>query len=1008
MDRISEQQWKQAKVVFTEALEHSRQERDEFLERACSGDPALRAEVESLLRSYDEAQSFMEIPALASAAESLVGEQKRFEVGQHVKHYEIIELIGEGGMGEVYLARDKVLGRRIALKLLPEYVRGDVERLRRFKHEARAASTLSHPNVCVIHEVGETDDGRPFITMEYIEGITLRQRLNERQLSLTEAVEIAAQMSDALNAAHEAGIVHRDIKPENVMIRPDGYVKVLDFGLAKLGERHHSGTLTSMSTLMFKSTPGTVMGTAAYMSPEQARGVAVDARTDVWSLGVVLYEMISGHQPFTGATPTDVVISIVEREHPPLSQFVPAAPFELERIVRKALRKDPNERYQIAKEIAIDLRSLKRDLNLDRSSAPTVSDDVSARLGKDDFKTPTAREGAHDTDQTRAAHLTTAHPPLTPGRSMRFAMVAFAGLLLIAGIYGGYKLSIRPNPNSARPTPFERINVTKLTTNGRARYAAISPDGKYVAYINASGGKESLWLRQIGSAGNLEVISPREGNYGGLTFSRDGNFIYYGYTTPGLNSWEIYRLPLLGQGATAVKVNTREGPSRLSHDRKLLTFVRYDRENQTDTLVVANADGSNEQHVATRKWPERLSLDLGTLPVWSDDDQSLNLAIVKNDEQGHYVSLYEFRLSDRTEKIIPLNPQRFEQPYRVTLLSDASGVIMSAKAQGSSFAQVWYLGRDGGARTITNDLSDHHDADLTDDSRALVTVQTQTLSNVWLGKRDQPNDVSQITAGFGRYFDLSWAPDGKILYASDASGSADIFEMSADGKTTRQLTSGMKRNYSPSVSPDNSFIAFHSNRSGIFQIWRMDRDGSNPVQLTFGNSESNWPRFSADGKWVYYQHFESGEAGTVWKVPVQGGSPVRVVERFAIHPAPSPDGKWLACWWNEGHEKSRWGLTLISLETGKQVRSFEVPSSVTVQWDSNLRWSADSRNLVFVDRRGGVDNLMAQPVEGGRPKLITNYADEKMFSYDFATDGRLATSRGAITTDVVLISDVAK
>jgi Tol biopolymer transport system component len=230
--------------------------------------------------------------------------------------------------------------------------------------------------------------------------------------------------------------------------------------------------------------------------------------------------------------------------------------------------------------------------------------------------------------------------------------------------------------------------------------------------------------------------------------------------------------------------------------------------------------------------------------------------------------------------------------------------------------------------------------------------------------------------------------------------------MSADGATVRQLTSGVKRNYAPSVSPDNRFIAFHSNRSGIFQIWRMERDGSNPVQLTYGNSESNWPQFSADSKWIFYQHFESGAPGTVWKVSVEGGSPERIVDGISNHAVPSPDGKWLACWQNNGQQQSRWSLSVISLETGKQLQRFEVPDSVNVQWDTNLRWTPDSRNLVYVDRRGGIENLTAQPLDGGPPRQITNYGDAKIFSYVWSKDGVLITSRGANTTDVVLISNV--
>ncbi|HET6648431.1 MAG TPA: serine/threonine-protein kinase, partial [Pyrinomonadaceae bacterium] len=229
MSKVSAQYWQQVKDVFEGALQRRDAERSEFLDQVCAGDLELRREVESLLKSHEAAGSFMEVPAVASAAESLVGEQNKLRVGQVVNHYEILAPIGEGGMGEVYLAKDTVLGRRVALKLLPEYVSKDPDRLRRFKQEARTASALSHPNVCVVHEIGQSDDGRPFITMEYIEGVTLRQRMQDRPMKLNEAIDVAIQIADALTAAHEAGIVHRDIKPENIIIRRDGYLKVLDF-----------------------------------------------------------------------------------------------------------------------------------------------------------------------------------------------------------------------------------------------------------------------------------------------------------------------------------------------------------------------------------------------------------------------------------------------------------------------------------------------------------------------------------------------------------------------------------------------------------------------------------------------------------------------------------------------------------------------------------------------------------------------------------------------------------
>ena len=1004
----NQQHWQQVKTVFEAALKQPSAERSLFIDRACAGNTALFEEVDSLLRSYDKAGSFMEVPAVAGAAESLLGQENKLVVGQQLKHYEVVSLIGEGGMGEVYLAKDTILGRRVALKLLPPYISHDPDRLRRFKQEARTASSLSHPNVCVIHEIGETDDGRPFIAMEYVEGVTLRQRIKTKGMKLGDALDIAIQIADALRAAHEAGIVHRDIKPENVMVRRDGYVKVLDFGLAKLTERRNREVGITISALMVNSSPGTVMGTAAYMSPEQARGVEIDERTDIWSLGVVLYEMVSGHVPFAGATPTDVVVAIVEKEPPAMSHHVGDVPAELERIVKKALRKDTDERYQIAKELAIDLRTLRKDLErdaeLDRSVMPAVS--IGAVTGEEVVRAATGSDIAIDTKQLEASRLTGIRKPSTRGWLTRAALPLGIAVILLAVAFGLYRTL-----NTPKHTPrvrFQRVNVTKLTTNGNALFASISPDGKYVAYVKSESGRESLWLRQVESAGHLEIAPPRDGHYQGLLFSPDGNFIYYGYAPASNNNeGDVYRIPVLATGAPAIKVDPKNGPPRLSRDGRRIAFVRHDREKESDMLVVAKADGSDEEVLVTRKWPERFAWDWSASPAWSDGDRALALPQVNSDASGYYFNIYELNLEDRKEKTIPLASQRFENPGMATLLPDATGVIMSAKAQGASFEQVWYLGIDGSARTVTSDLSDYRSLILTADSKSFVTVQNQTLSNVWVASKGENNRANQITSGLGRYFDLTWAPDGKIIYASDASGSADLYEMSANGSNSRQLTSGVKRNYAPTVSPDNRFIAFHSNRSGVFQVWRMDRDGNNAVQLTSGNSESNWPDFSGDGKFVYYQHFESGVSGTVWKVPVETGTPVKAAEGFIIRPSTSPDGKWLGFWLNDGQPNSRWRVAMMSLETGK-VTTFEVAPTLQVQWDTVLRWTPDSRNLAYLDHRGGIDNIWIQSIDGGSPKQLTNFTDSSIFSFDWSREGNLAASRGVITRDVVLITDIGE
>ncbi len=361
---MKDERWQQVERLYHSVVAKPSSERSDFLVEACAGDEDLRREVESLLAYEDRAQTFIESPALDIAARMMAEEHSRaVKVGESFNQYRIVSQLGAGGMGEVYLADDTRLRRRVALKFLPAVLTKDKQHLHRFEVEARAIAAMSHPNACTIHEVIQTEDGRHCIVMEYVEGMALRERMMTGPITVNEALDIAIQIASALSSAHAAGVVHRDIKPENVMLRRDGYVKVLDFGLAKLADKGLDLVNSQVETraIELKTTPGVVMGTFAYMSPQQARGVTVDERTDVWSLGVVLYEMVTGRKPFSGETSTDVLISIVEREPDPLSN---AAPEPLQRIVMKALAKDPDERYQTAEEIATDLKSLKRDLEL--------------------------------------------------------------------------------------------------------------------------------------------------------------------------------------------------------------------------------------------------------------------------------------------------------------------------------------------------------------------------------------------------------------------------------------------------------------------------------------------------------------------------------------------------------------------------------------------------------------------------------------------------------------------
>jgi serine/threonine protein kinase/formylglycine-generating enzyme required for sulfatase activity len=363
---VKDERWRQISMIFKSALERAPAERGAYLRAACERDETLRHEVESLLAAYEQGGQLIDSPAIEAAAPLLAGEGEKLTEGQSLLHYRAVKQIGAGGMGEVYLALDTRLGRKVALKLLPSYFTRDENRLRRFRQEACAASALNHPNIITVYEIGEAD-GRHFIATELIEGVTLRERMKSGRIKLTDALDITVQAASALTAAHAAGIVHRDIKPENIMLRTDGYVKVLDFGLAKTTERRAAPSDSNVDTQMLINTnPGVVMGTITYMSPEQARGLEVDERTDIWSMGCVVYEMVAGCLPFDGGTTGEVAAAILGDEEPaPLARYSRDVPAELERIVSKALCKEREERYQTAKDFLIDIRNLKQELEFE-------------------------------------------------------------------------------------------------------------------------------------------------------------------------------------------------------------------------------------------------------------------------------------------------------------------------------------------------------------------------------------------------------------------------------------------------------------------------------------------------------------------------------------------------------------------------------------------------------------------------------------------------------------------
>jgi eukaryotic-like serine/threonine-protein kinase len=939
--------------------------------------------------------------------------------GIRLGRYEIRSKLGEGGMGEVYLARDTKLDRTVALKVLPADLANDQTRMRRFAQEARAASSLSHPNVAHIYEIEEIE-GVHFIAMEYIEGETLREKMARANLDLNEVLEISIQTAAALSAAHTAAITHRDIKPDNIMVRHDGYVKVLDFGLAKLSEPPAVAggpdvDAEALTRAKVKTDPGTVMGTVGYMSPEQARAQAIDPRTDIWSLGVVIFQMISGHLPFEGSSQSDVIAAILSKEPPPLARYARDVPEALEWIVTKALTKERDERYQSAKEMSVDLRRVKQRLDaqaeIQRSSSP---ESLHVTSSAPDAATMIAGRGLSQASTSQTETVSTV-PAVSSAeyivREMKRHRLAIAAMLVVVlGALAGiglliFKYAIAGNRLRPSPAALKFIRVTNGGNLGNEKIVggvSISPDGKFVVFVTGDEQGRSTWyLRQVSTNSLVKIFGPVETTYGeGTTFSPNGEFVYFGNSDRTTPDGALYRVSVLGGPAQKI-LEGIWGSISFSPDGKQITYVRLFPATGESWLVISNADGSGTpQTIAKRKLPDYFSKEG---PSWSPDGRRIAVGAESIPEVAN-ATVVEVPVTGGPERAIT-KPQ-WAEIHRVIWMSDGQSLVMTADSTILSFGtQVWQVFYPGGeVRRVTNDLNGYgsRSLGLTADDQTIATVQEDYTRNIWLVTPGQGSGRQVSNGKKEGMLSLEGTADGRIVYIDNAGNGFEIWSMKSDGSDKRQLTSDGATKIWASVTPDSRYILFNSNRSGGFNIWRMDSDGNNQKQLTNNETFAIFAVGSTDGQSVIYQSLR-GSKWSLMKMLIDGGDASAVTDHQCVGPSISPDGKSIACFSPDEKASLKWQLAIVPFDGGPTTKLIDLPASVSI--DPGAKWTRDGRSIAYIDSPAA-SNIYSQPVDGGPAKALTNYKSDYIDSFNWTRDGKqLIIGRGPTVTDVVLIKD---